>query len=147
MKNRIGIIVSACLLLVSCSVEPQPINYGTDACHSCRMNIVQKKFGAEIVTKKGKVYKYDAIECAVQDILENWEEEKLEYILAIDYNDPTKLIDATAGFHLKSENIPSPMGAFLSSYSSKELAEESKINNGGEVLSWQELKSRYTESN
>ena len=147
MKNSIGIILLGVLFMSSCSVEPQPINYGADACHSCRMNIVQQKFGAEIVTKKGKVYKYDAIECAVQDIVENWEEDKLEFILAVDYNNPTNFIDATSSFYLKSDEIPSPMGAYLSSYATKELAQTAQERNGGEILDWESLKERFTESN
>jgi copper chaperone NosL len=146
MKYSIVIIFFGILFMGSCSVEPQPIKYGVDACHSCKMGIVQQKFGAEIVTKKGKIYKYDAIECAMQDILENWDENKLEYILVIDYNNPTNLIDATKAFHLKSEKLPSPMGAYLSSYVTLEMAQTAKEKDGGEVMDWNTLKERFTES-
>ena len=58
MKNQVQIgffmLLSVCLLM-ACSQEPKPIEYGTDACHFCRMTIVDKVHGAEIVTDKGKV--------------------------------------------------------------------------------------------
>ena len=48
---------------LSCSTDPEPISFGVDQCTLCRMNISDSKFGAEIVTKKGKIFKYDAAEC------------------------------------------------------------------------------------
>ena len=141
--KQLLIIIIPILLLMNCNVEPQDINYGSDACSYCKMNIVEKKFGAEIVTQKGKVYKYDAIECMVNAI-ESFGQKKIKYFMAIDYNNPTNLIDATTSFHLKSENISSPMGAFLSSYSSKENAEKAQDLNGGKIYSWEILKDKFS---
>ena len=53
------------LLLLACNSGPQAISYGKDACSYCKMTIVEKPFGCEIVTSKGKVAKFDAIECLV----------------------------------------------------------------------------------
>jgi copper chaperone NosL len=106
------------------------------------MNIVEKKFGAEIVTKKGKVYKYDAIECMVNAI-KKMDKNSIQYFMAVDYNNPTQLMDATTSFHLKSEEIPSPMGAFLSSYVNKELADKAQEINGGQIYSWEVLKEKF----
>ncbi len=64
-------------LLVSCKVEESPINYGKDACKYCKMKIVDQQHAAEIVTKKGKPFKYDAIECMVRDIKD--EKEKMKF--------------------------------------------------------------------
>ena len=50
-------IVVLLLIFTSCNVGPQAINYGSDGCHFCKMTIVDKVHAAEIVTKKGKVYK------------------------------------------------------------------------------------------
>ncbi|MCX8489678.1 MAG: hypothetical protein ORN54_01270 [Cyclobacteriaceae bacterium] len=44
---------SILLLFISCSTEPEPLVYGTDICHFCKMTLMDKKFGAELVTKKG----------------------------------------------------------------------------------------------
>ena len=51
------------LFLISCSTEPEPLVYGTDICHNCKMTLMDNKFGAELVTKKGKVYKFDDMNC------------------------------------------------------------------------------------
>jgi copper chaperone NosL len=36
-----------CLVVTSCSVEAERINYGKDACHHCKMTLMDNKFGAE----------------------------------------------------------------------------------------------------
>ena len=66
MKS-IFILTISLVLIISCKVEESPINYGQDACKFCKMTIVDKQHAAEIVTKKGKPFKYDAIECMVRD--------------------------------------------------------------------------------
>ena len=59
------------LFCSSCTIEPQPITYGLEACSSCKMTIVDPRFASEIVTRKGKVFKYDAIECMLHDVNES----------------------------------------------------------------------------
>lgn len=141
-------ILLACLLIFtvllnSCSVEPTPINYGKDACNFCKMTIVDRQHGAEIVTKKGKVFKYDAIECMMQD-LNNMEEDKIAFFMVNTYDQPTKLFDATQVTYMKSEAIPSPMGAFLTAFTTREEALKIKKLKGGDIFDWNELRQKYT---
>ena len=49
--------------LSSCSTEPEPIRIGKDNCQFCKMTISDKRFGAEIVTKKSKIFKFDDQHC------------------------------------------------------------------------------------
>jgi hypothetical protein len=56
------------LLLPGCDSGPQPINFGKDSCAECNMTIVDKRFGAEFVTGKGKVFKFDDVNCMVEFI-------------------------------------------------------------------------------
>ncbi len=132
------------LFFYSCSVEPSPINYGKEACNFCKMNIVDQQHGAEIVTKKGKVYKYDAIECMLQD-LKNIEVNKVALFLVNTYNQPINLIDATQATYMKCEAIPSPMGAFLTAFSNQPEALKIKKLYGGDIFDWKELNHNYTE--
>ena len=101
----------------SCEIGPQAIEYGNDQCASCKMMISDARFGAELVTLKGRIYKYDAIECMVEHVVKT--EEEFAYYMVTDFTDPGKLIDAKTASFLISENRPSPMGAFLSAYQSK----------------------------
>ena len=71
LKNEIlkiyGIAVIL-LMIVACDPESKPIVYGEDKCEFCRMSIVDQRFAGEVVTQKGKAYKFDAVECMVNYI-------------------------------------------------------------------------------
>jgi copper chaperone NosL len=56
-KSKIGrktasmaIAVFICVSLAACTVEPEPLRFGKDGCHACKMTLMDSKFGAEIVT-------------------------------------------------------------------------------------------------
>lgn len=125
----------------ACSPEPQPVELGTDLCEHCKMTIVQEPFAAELVTKKGKVFKFDAIECMVA-YLNDREETEFEFFLVKDLNQPAQWQDARTASYLVSNALPSPMGAYLSAYKDVDGANEMRENKGGEVFDWQNLR-RY----
>jgi copper chaperone NosL len=130
------------LFFLSCTIEESPIEYGKDACHFCKMNIVDKQHAAEIVTKKGKAIKYDAIECMMSDIKER-NETDIGLFLMTDYSSPGKLVNATSAHYLISENLPSPMGANLSGFVNKDTAESTLREKGGTLYTWDELKKLF----
>lgn len=128
------------LILVSCNVTPEKIAYGKDHCFNCDMTVVDKTHAAEFVTKKGRSYSFDAIECLVMKINKEQNEDNYAFILVTDYLNPGKLIDVKKAYFLICENIKSPMGANLSGFSSKEEAIKTQKEFGGIIYSWEELK-------
>ena len=131
-------LLSLFFIFTACEVKPQKIEYGKDACHFCRMNIVDRQHAAEIVSKKGKAFKFDATECLI-DHLADIDVSEIELFLVADYNNPGTLIDAKTASYIISENIPSPMGAYLSAVSTKEEAEALQKSKTGTVYNWEEL--------
>jgi copper chaperone NosL len=127
------------IVLVSCSVGPKKINYGTDACHFCKMSIVSQQHAAQIVTAKGKVYMYDAIECMIQD-LEERENQKIQHYLVCDFQNPSELIDAKNANYLISPSYPSPMGANLSAFTNEKYISELLGEEEGETYLWDDVK-------
>jgi copper chaperone NosL len=132
------LIIALLLMLVSCNVSPQAIDYGSDGCHFCKMTIVDKVHAAEIVTKKGKVYKFDATECMI-NFMNDFDASEIELYLSNNYTEPEQLIDAQKATFLISKNIPSPMGAYLSAFKSKADAQKMQSEKGGDLYSWEEL--------
>ena len=128
--------------ILSCEVKPQEINYGQDMCHFCRMTIVDSRHAAQIVTVKGKAFKYDAIECMMND-LSQWEHPEIKYLLVADYANPDKLVDATNSYFLVSEEIPSPMGEYLTAFKSDRERNKILQEIEGESLNWSELKMEF----
>ncbi|MEP0272799.1 nitrous oxide reductase accessory protein NosL [Ekhidna sp.] len=129
-------------LVTGCSSGPQPINYGQDACAFCMMTIVDKQHSGQLVTETGKAFKYDAIECMLNDLKE-WEHPEVRHYLVADYMNPGQLSDATAASYLISQSIPSPMGEFLTAFSSDEERNKIMKDVSGRSLDWTELKSEF----
>lgn len=133
-------ILALSMILSACSVEPVPINYGNDNCVYCNMTIMDPKFGAEAVNSNGKAYKFDAIECMVRYLHDvTVEKEDLSLYLVNTIDKPSELFDAEQAHYLISENLPSPMGAFLSGYISRESAKKMQSEKDGTIYDWKEL--------
>ena len=131
-------------IMYSCSVEPEPIRYGTDGCHECKMTLMDKKFGAELVTRKGRVYKFDDVNCMINffNSIENSTEE-FRYKLVVDFTQPGKLVEASNAFYLKSTEIKSPMSSQVAAFEKQESMEALKQKWGGIYLVWGELVTQF----
>ena len=142
LKPLTGVFIL--LLTISCKVEPQSIEYGKDQCSFCKMNVVDKTHAAQYVTSKGKQFKFDAIECMVNDLNEKYEDD-IAILLVANYGNPGEMIDAITATFLISKEIKSPMGANLSAFSSSNKAEELQQKHGGTIYSWETLKQKFSD--
>ncbi|MBO0323758.1 nitrous oxide reductase accessory protein NosL [Muricauda sp. CAU 1633] len=142
MKPFKILLFTAFCLTISCSVGPKPIDYGHVGCHFCSMTIVDKQHAAQLVTQKGKVYNFDAIECMMNH-LKDEDESTMSLFLVNDFDQPGVLVDATKTTYLISENIPSPMGEYLSAFSTKDAATKTMSEHGGELFTWAEINNRF----
>jgi copper chaperone NosL len=139
---RLLIIIS--VFLFSCSVEPQPLVYGKDACHTCKMTLTDQKFGAEIVTAKGKVYKFDDANCMINFMSSgSIEGEELSYKLMVDYTQPGKLLPVEHTLFLKSDEIRSPMNSGIAAFETETSMEEFKQKWNATLLGWGELQTQF----
>ncbi|MEJ5964174.1 nitrous oxide reductase accessory protein NosL [Pedobacter immunditicola] len=125
MKNLISTIAAIFMIVVlsltSCTVGPQKIKIGVDVCSSCRMSIADNRFGAEIVTKKGKVYIFDDIHCLTGFMKANTIDNKeIKNTYFVDFNEPHDLIESGQAFLMKSTQLRSPMGGNIAAFSSQD---------------------------
>jgi copper chaperone NosL len=125
-------------LMTCCNTNPQPIEYGVDGCHFCTMTIVDRLHAAELVTTKGKIYKFDASECMIH-YMQDSDPSQIKHFLSNNYLKAGELIDATRATFLISDKIPSPMGASLSAFKTHEEALSVKKEKGGTLYSWSAL--------
>lgn len=139
------LVLTALLWLTLSSSAQENIDPGKDRCSHCNMFIRNTQFSALAIDTE-KTYKFDAIECLV-NFLKSKEESTFSKLLVADYSTGGRLINATSATYLKSNKIASPMGAYLSAYSSAEVAEKVKMEKGGELMNWTELKARFKNSN
>lgn len=140
MRNLLYILVL--FILTGCEVQPVPIMFGKEECSFCKMTIVDRQHAAQLVTKKGKQFKFDAIECMLNSLNQKQNSRENQIYLVSDYGKGTmtKAEDAT---YLVSQAIKSPMGAFLSAFSSRTEAMTTKDQHGGEIYTWEEIKKKY----
>lgn len=137
-------VILIAILFFSCSVDPQPLQYGKDSCHTCKMTLMDKKFGGEIVTAKGKVYKFDDVNCMVNFLNSGYlEDEKIEHTLVVDYTQPGKLIRAEEAYYLKSDEIRSPMASEVAAFETEKVMLKHKSKLKGIYLDWGELKAQF----
>lgn len=137
MKNLSALILLV-LVLISCSTEKQPIAYGEDNCEFCKMTIVDQIHGAELITDKGKVYKFDALECML-NFEADMDKEKAGQFFTNHFLKPGELIRAEEASFLITENIPSPMGEFITAFPSQKEAEKVQAEKEGKIYNWEAI--------
>jgi copper chaperone NosL len=130
------------ILTPACNTGPKEIEYGHDACQYCKMTIVDKIHAAELVTDKGKVFKFDATECLLHYLKES-ENSKGASLFTNYFESPTKLISSEKASYLISENLPSPMAANLTAFKSQAQAEIILKEKGGKLLTWDALITEF----
>lgn len=135
MASAMGLL----LFFSACEPKPATISYGFDACHHCKMTIADNRFGSQLVTDKGKAYKFDAIECMAQYM--EGANESYAYILVTNLPTPEKFIDAETAVFIQSKSLPSPMGMNLSAYADEAEAAKVLQDLEGRILTWQEVKA------
>ena len=137
---RVVFVLLTMLTLASCGSEPEPINYGHDECEFCRMQITDNKYGAELVTDKGKIYKFDSIECMIEfSLVKNTLGDTNNKLLITDFNNPGNFIDARNSVYVMNDKFRSPMGLNVTAFNGEQKAQKFISENGGEKLSWVEV--------
>ena len=144
MRKTSITLLASLSVLASCTVAPEPIHYGNDNCTHCDMTIMDNRYGTEIVTKKGKIFKFDSVECLVGFLRkEEQGPETMKYFLFTSFNTPGILVDATTSYVLHSKELPSPMGRFLTAFEDEATALEFRNRFGGKILSWDKLLEEF----
>jgi len=141
-KSYIIVLMFMSILFGSCETGLKPINYGVEQCASCKMIISDKRFGAELVTHKGKIYKYDATECLLRTLVDEGTE-KYKHLGVNHFLNPGDLFDATSSYFLVSEKLPSPMGGNLSAYVDMESVTNAQKEKGGQIYDYTQILNQY----
>jgi len=143
IKNRMAMTATAGMLLllaVSCNTSPEPIKVGTDNCTFCKMTISDARYGAEIVTKKGKTYKFDDAHCVLSYLKNMTDGKEISDIYFTDFDGGHELIPAGHALFLRSDQLNSPMGGNVAAFSDKEALQKVSSQFKGTEVTWSELK-------
>ena len=128
----------------SCSTNPEPFKYGKDVCNNCKMTIVDPKFGGEVITKKGKIHKFDDLICMVRFLKSGaLRENEINQNVVINFQKQNDFLDSKNSFFYLSPELNSPMGGNAAAFSSQEEAEKYKAQKEGSVTNWSDLYSKF----
>ena len=126
-------------LIISCGKkEAEPIKLAIDGCEFCKMKIADGKFGGELITTKGRVYKFDDIHCMMNYCKEN-ETKTVQSFYIHDFNQSNVLIPAETSFYIKGGDINSPMHGNTIAVQTKEEAEQLAKKFNANLISWSEI--------
>lgn len=141
---RLLVAIILAVAATACRVEPEPIMYGTDNCHVCKMTMMDKRFGAEVVTAKGKIYKFDDVNCMMEFLQSGYlEDREVKYRLVADFAQPGTLISADEAYYVKSPEVRSPMASQVAAFQSAATYKEFIKQNNGIYLTWGELTTQF----
>jgi copper chaperone NosL len=137
---KAALFISSLLLLQSCSTGPQPIAYGKDGCHFCKMVISDQRFGAEVITDKNKIYKFDDTHCAVSFLKSNsLKPEEIAAVYLADFSKQGSLIKAGDCFLFASEELKSPMGGNVAAFTAEDSMKKYRQQMNGIILNWNQI--------
>lgn len=137
VMGKAAIILLSCstLFMMSCSTEPTPITIGVDACSFCKMGVVDQRFGAELITNKGKIYKFDDLHCLLEFEKEETVKSKdIQGVFLVDFEAPHGFIELQNAFLLKSGGLRSPMGSNIAAFRNQKQLKASAATLKGEEV-------------
>ena len=130
-----------CLLMLnSCIAGPEPLKIGKDDCSFCKMTISDNRFGAEIITRKGKVYKFDDSHCLLSFMQANTVEKKdRASVYFTDFTGEHHLIRSDKALLFRSDLFRSPMNGNIAAFSNEDSMKKMAQQYTGAVVSWDQL--------
>ena len=135
--KKFAVAVAGIFFLSSCNTKPQPFAYGKDLCDDCRMTIIEPNFGAEIITTKGRVFKFDDVHCIVNYIKSGKiKESDINQTVFIDYNNSPAFVDGATAYLVTSEQLKSPMNSNTAAFATREAADKKAAETSGTVRDW-----------
>jgi copper chaperone NosL len=140
--TAIAVLSVAVMLLPGCESGPQPIAYGKDACVSCRMVLADRHYGCQFVSGKGKVFKFDDVNCLAEFMeTEPAKSDADGLAFIVDFNDSTRLLDVRDAVFLKHPKLRAPMNSMIAGFPDEHAAEavSEELGEGGNLLTWDEV--------
>lgn len=141
--NQYAVVASALMMFsfAGCAPKSEKIEVGKDTCAECKMTIADPKFGGEIVTQKGKVYKFDDPHCIAAFLNRRGVElSQIHQTLFADYENHGQLIELKSAEFVISSQLKTPMGGNAAAFSSKSAAEKKSAEiEGSKTTNWATL--------
>ena len=138
-KGKVASMVFFCVFLTNCSPEgPDPIILNKDICSFCKMNISDGHFGAEIITEKGRIFKFDDISCMMAYKSQH-QDSKIKNHYVHHYTGDNELIPAENAYYIQGGTLKSPMAGNVAAFNSETEASQQAANLNAQSTDWNHL--------
>lgn len=133
------LILATAAAFSSCRQGPAPIRLGQDYCVFCKMTFSDSRFGAEIITRKGRIYKFDDIHCLRGAIGDNQPKRTdISAIYLVDFEKGGWLKAQDAAL-LESETFRTPMGGNIAAFADSLHRQRYLEQNQGHLITWNDI--------
>lgn len=143
-KKPVAALLSLAFFSLSCSTKPTPFEAGKDNCHFCKMGITDTRFGGQLITKKGKIFKFDDLSCLVSFLKAGGEEESnISQTLTVLFEKPNEFLDVNKAAFIISPELKSPMGSNAAGFTNASAAGDfAKGKQQTTIITWKQLLER-----
>jgi copper chaperone NosL len=132
-------IAGIAFMLSSCSAKPEPLKAGIDVCQTCKMTIMDTRFGSEVVSTKGKLFKFDDVICLKQFLHTNALAQKdISEIVVVNFTKPKEFLPIGKTWFVRSSTLKSPMLGNAAAFATEEEAKQFNSTLSGNIISWQQ---------
>ncbi len=130
----------AAAALVACGRQsPRDIGFGAESCGHCHMTIADPRFGAEAITRTGKVTVFDDVGCLAA-WLDRGPADASGWVMS--FVDGRSWLPAGEAVYLRSDSLRTPMGSGLAALRAGAEADSVRSALGGELLGWDQVRAR-----
>ena len=127
--------------LFSCGQTTPSIDFDHAECSHCRMNVVDRQYGAAIMTLKGRQYVFDDVGCMIQHVGSGTiAEDQVANWYVCDHAHPGVLIDAATALYANGPGFRSPMRGDAAAFVNEADRAAAIKEKGGEELDWIQLR-------
>ncbi len=150
-KSKLAASSMALMLFISisttsCSTKPEPINAGKDQCTFCKMTISDVKFASEIMSKKGRAFKFDDTHCIMSYLKrKSIDSAEIKTIYFADFLNGKELLPKEELTFYKSEKFNSPMNGNIVAFKKTQDLTQIQQQFAGEKIEWNGLEKAATE--
>lgn len=132
--------------LLSCGQAQPSIDFDHSECSHCRMNVVDRQYGAAIVTLKGRQYAFDDVACMVAYVNAGTvAEAQVAAWYVCDHAHQGVLIDATTAFYAQGNGFRSPMRGDAAAFVNAADRDVALKTKEGEAMDWKQIRSHFTQ--
>ena len=129
------------LLITACAAAgPVPLRWGEESCRHCHMTLADKRFGAEIVTTRGRALVFDDAGCAAEHVATGeTPAAEVSSVWVIDFDHPDSLIAAESAVFVRSPTFHTPMGSGVVATEDSIAATSLAHQVDGKLMAWSDV--------